>query len=224
MNMEMSINGSRSGQEVPGGLSLYAGDAACGAVPRFVVSLTMHVRSGILEQAVNDVLLLFPHLCACPVRTEGGDVLRKDTGRVKVFRKEISRDGMTDASGDMDGRLFRVSCEGKTIFFDIHVALLDERGMAAFAKSVVFRYIQLAGYPVSNDGNVRTLTDGEIHVSEEDPMEQTPVVPCSETEKQAFGMLDSVLKSFPSWKPGDLPEVRKTGDYKAAPVEPKPKK
>lgn len=179
MNMEMSINGSRSGQDVPGGLSLYAGDAACGAVPRFVVSLTMHVRSGILEQAVNDVLPLFPHLCACPVRTEGGYVLRKDTGRVKVFRKEISRDGMTDVSGDMDGRLFRVSCEGKTIFFDIHVALLDERGMAAFAKSVVFRYIQLAGYPVSNDGNVRTLTDGEIHVSEEDPMEHIADIPAS---------------------------------------------
>ena len=66
--------------------------------------------------------------------------------------------------------------------------------------------------------------DGRFFNTEEDPMEQTPVVPCSETEKQAFGMLDSVLKSFPSWKPGDLPEVRKTGDYKAASVEPKPKK
>ncbi|MBO8445557.1 MAG: hypothetical protein IAC23_07690 [Bacteroidetes bacterium] len=179
MSIKMSIHGGQSGPDVSGGLSLYAGDAACGTVSRFVVSLTMHVRSGILERAVNDVLPLFPHLYSCPVRTDGGYVLRKDMSPVRVFRQEVSRGGMTNVCGGMDGRLFRVSCAGKTIFFDIHLAMLDERGMAAFAKSVVFRYIQLAGYPISNDGNVRTLTDGEIHVSEEDPMEHIADIPAS---------------------------------------------
>lgn len=179
MNMEMNIQTDRPGPDVPGGFQLYAGDSACGAVPRFVVSLTMHVRAEMLERAVNDVMPLFPHLYFCPVRTDGGYVFRKNCGRVRVFRQEISSDGLTDAGGDMDGRLFRVSCSGKTIFFDIHLALLDERGMAAFAKSVVFRYLQLADYPVSNDGNVRTLTDGGIHVSEEDPMENIADIPAS---------------------------------------------
>ena len=164
--------------DLAGGLYLYADRSACGSVARFVVSLTMHVKGDVLEQAVNDVLVLFPHI---PVRVsrEGEQyVFGKNTARVPVCgESESARRSPGEESAG--GYLFTVSFSGKTVYFDIHMSLFDEKGMAAFAKAVVFRYVQLVGFPVENDGSVRALPDGGSHVSTDDPLDMIADIPAS---------------------------------------------
>lgn len=159
-----------------GCLSLYAGKSSCGVVPRFVVSLTMHVDRQVLEDAANEVISLFPHLRMRLVKDAGAYAFAPEESRIHV------RDGL--AGGDVlgsgpDPYLFRISCSFKTVCFDIHSSLLDERGMLAFVKSVIFRYIQLSGYEIDNDGSVRCLKGELPRESADDPFDAMEDIPAS---------------------------------------------
>ena len=190
----MSIQTGNITPDLAGAAFLYAGKSACGSVPRFVVSMTMHVRRDVLEDALNDILPLFPHL-AVKISGNGAEYrLEHDCSRVPVSQADTSDAG---EKGKIcgDGRLFAVSCGRKSIFFDVHSSLLDERGMAAFAKAVAFRYIQLYGLPVANDGSVRAVSDGgSLNVSTEDPLELVRDIPAS----RPVWYMDAKAFSIPS--------------------------
>ena len=160
------------------GVYLYADNTACSPVSRFVVSLTMHVRKDVLCTAVNEVMSMFPNVAVRPAVEDGRYVFIPNSGPVPVFDGSLSRAGL-HGEEDLHGYLFRVSFSGKTVYFDVHSSLLDERGLAAFAKSVIFRYIQLAGFPVENDGNVRALPDALASLSMDDPMAMLEDIPAS---------------------------------------------
>lgn len=165
---------------VGGCFSLYSGKTSRGTVPRFVVTLTMHVDRQILEDAANDVMVLFPHLRVRLSSLSSGYSFVRDESRIHVYQ---GVNGGGTIGGREDDCLFRISCAFKTVCFDVHASLLDEKGMAAFAKSVIFRYIQLSGYEVENDGSVRGMKDGVTRISEDDP----------------FGAIEDFPASRPAW-------------------------
>lgn len=163
--------------DLDGSIFLYSSDAVCGVVPRFTVSLTMHIDGRVLEDAVNDVIVLFPHMKVRLKKDSSGFMYVRNDSRIPVScctGKEVTLSDPT-----LNGYLFCVSYSGKTVFLDVHSALLDEKGLASFAKAIVFRYIQLSGYPVENDGSVRALPEGQQHVSMEDPFERIEDIPAA---------------------------------------------
>lgn len=177
MTAEMDIQDRPFAPDLDGSFFLYSDGAVCGVVPRFTVSLTMHIDGGILEDAVNDVIVLFPHMSVRLERDGSGFMYVSNRSRIPVSRCPDSAVSFSDPA--LNGYLFRISYSGKTVFFDVHSALLDEKGLASFAKAVVFRYIQKSGYPVDNDGSVRTLPEGQQHVSMEDPFERLEDIPAA---------------------------------------------
>lgn len=177
MTAEMDIQDSPFAPDLDGSFFLYSDGAVCGVVPRFTVSLTMHIDGNILEDAVNDVIVLFPHMGVRLERDGSGFMYRRNRCRIPVSRS--SGRGVTFSDPSLNGYLFRISYSEKTVFFDVHSALLDEKGLASFAKAVVFRYIQKSGYPVENDGSVRSLPEGQQHVSMEDPFERLDDIPAA---------------------------------------------
>lgn len=191
---EMSDQTSHYVPDLAGGVYLYADEASCGIVPRLVATLTMHIRQDVLEDAVNDVMSLFPHLPVRLAEEDGSYVFVRNGSRIPVFSESADCQAVLGSEA-LGGFLFRVSFCGKTIFFDVHSSLLDERGLSAFAKSVIFRYIQLSGYPIANDGNVRVLPDGSVHVSVDDPLELVEDIPAARPawymEAKAFCSLSS---------------------------------
>lgn len=177
MTADMAIEDRPFPPDLDGSIFLYSSDAVCGVVPRFTVSLTMHIDGRVLEEAVNDVIVLFPHMRVRLEKDSSGFVYARNESRIPVsccIEKEVL---LSDPA--LNGYLFCVSYSGKTVFLDVHSALLDEKGLASFAKAIVFRYIQLSGYPVENDGSVRALPEGQLHVSVEDPFEKIEDIPAA---------------------------------------------
>lgn len=173
----MDIQDRPFAPDLDGSFFLYSDGAVCGVVPRFTVSLTMHIDGSILEDAVNDVIVLFPHMCVRLERDGSGFMYLRNRSRIPVSQCPDGDVSFSDPA--LNGYLFRISYSGKTVFFDVHSALLDEKGLASFAKAVVFRYIQKSGYPLENDGSVRTLSEGGQHVSLEDPFERLEDIPAA---------------------------------------------
>lgn len=177
MTAYMDIEDRPFAPDLDGSIFLYSDEAVCGLVPRFTVSLTMHIDGRILEDAVNDVIVLFPHMKVRLVKDAAGFMYVRNDARIPVSvcsRKDVS---LSDPA--LNGYLFCVSYSAKTVFLDVHSSLLDEKGLASFAKAIVFRYIQLSGYPVENDGSVRALPEGQLHVSLEDPFEKIEDIPAA---------------------------------------------
>lgn len=139
-----------------GEVCLYQDGKSAGSVPRFVITLTMSVRKKELEDAVNETIHLFPQLAA-GVRLSGESLeLYPVSNPVPVSEEAAMGDpGFSIGSPETGEYLFQVSYSGKTLFFDWHLSLCDERGMAEFVKSVIFRYLQLCGFDVLNDGSVK---------------------------------------------------------------------
>lgn len=177
MTADMAIEDIPFAPDLDGSIFLYSGEAVCGVVPRFTVSLTMHVDGRILEEAVNDVIVLFPHMKVRLEKYSSGFMYVRNDARIPVSPSPGEEVTLSDPA--LNGYLFRVSYSAKTVFLDVHSALLDEKGLASFAKAVVFRYIQLSGYPVENDGSVRSLPGGQQNVSMDDPFEKIEDIPAA---------------------------------------------
>ena len=73
-------------------------------MPRFVVTLTMHVDRQILEDAANDVIVLFPHLRVRLSSLSSGYAFVRDESRIHVY-PGVSGGG-TIGGGEKDS-LFR---------------------------------------------------------------------------------------------------------------------
>lgn len=162
-----------------GELLLYQDSLRSGSVQCFVVSLTMGIDGDVLRQAVNDLMPRFSHLSVGAVTADGSIRLSHIDAKVpvnEVSGRDRCRTPENFSAGDY---LFRLSFCGKTVFFDWHSALCDERGMSEFVKAVVFRYLCLSGYPVSNDGSVNEPDDHAGRLEGIDPYERLEDFPAS---------------------------------------------
>ena len=145
-----------------GEIFLYQDSRDAGSVYRFVVTLTMHIHKRYLEQAIEDLMPRFPSFSVGLERSGESLRLVPLENEVPVFECgcDLVSDGLPLIGGpELGGYLFRVSYSGKTLLFDWHLSLCDGKGMFEFVKAAVFRYMQISGYPVSNDGTVKEADD-----------------------------------------------------------------
>ena len=165
-----------------GSTYLYSDSSKANTSFGFVVSMTMAVDTSLLEQALNGLMPRFPHVCLKAVREGDSVVLAKRTAPVRVLpigeRENFSGSGSFGRDS-----LFAVFVNHKTMYFDFHRALTDEKGIVPFVRAVLYRYLQLGGYDVENDGSVITA-DSEYHDIEAD---------------DAFVKLDDIPASRPIW-------------------------
>lgn len=165
-----------------GEIFLYQDSRLAGSVHRFVVTLTMHVRKERLEQAVNELMPRFMHFAAGVRKSGDSMVLVPVEAAVPVFEyvNDPEKGSLPGIGSDgLGGYLFRVSCSRKSVFFDWHLALSDGKGMLEFVKAVVFRYVQICGFPVRNDGTVKEAEEPSNAVEGIDPYERLDDIPAS---------------------------------------------
>lgn len=148
---------------------LYGSNADVAVSSRFVATLTMHLKTMILEQALNEAVVRFPHI-AVGVKEVGGEYrFVPVSAPVRVYDIKDADQPYVFGDDALNGYLFKVSVSHKTICFDFSRALVDEYGLMTFVKSVIYRYIELAGYPLSDDGSVKKLSDPVIAAEGTDP-------------------------------------------------------
>ena len=121
-----------------GRASLYGSNAHVPVSSRIVATLTMHLREDVLCMVMKEAVARFPHL-AVKVSVSGGDF-------------------MFSAYDAFDEHLLMVNICDRSIYFDFNRALADITGMMSFVKAVLFRYLELSGCQVVNDGSVKSLT------------------------------------------------------------------
>lgn len=150
---------------------LYGGNAGVSVSSRIVATLTMHLHEDILSSVLQEAAVRFPQMAVrLEIRGERFAFV-PCRGPVPLFHAEDDSQGIADFSdGALGGFLFRVSYIHKTVYFDFHRALTDEYGMMSFAKSVLFRYLELAGCPVRNDGSVKLLSGAYFQAEGVDAM------------------------------------------------------
>ncbi len=183
--MTISIDSHMQNNLTPGAageIFLYQDSRRSGAVHRFVVTLTMHIRREQLEQAVAQLMPRFSHF-AVGVRRAGESIVFCPLSSV-VPVCESGDDLVSDSlpeigSAELGGYLFRISYSRKSVYFDWHLSLSDGKGMLEFIKAVVFRYIGLCGFPVRNDGTVKEADEPSNAVEGIDPYVRLEDIPAS---------------------------------------------
>lgn len=133
-----------------GRASLYGSNAHVPVSSRIVATLTMHLREELLEQVLVEAAGRFPYF-SVKVAVADGDY---------VF----------SASDAFDETLLKVTMCDRTIWFDFHRSLADSTGMMSFVKAVLFRYLEISGCKVTNDGSVKTLSSSSLAAEAQDPM------------------------------------------------------
>lgn len=163
-----------------GGVSyLYSSNANTSVSSRFVATLTMHLQKPLLETALNDTIHRFPHLSVGVSEIDGRFVFVPVNDYAHVFDADDSGQPFVFGSPSLGGYLFKVSVSHKTIIFDCSRALADEFGLMTFVKTVLYRYLELAGYPVSNDGTVKMTQDSPMPFEGSDPFPRMEDMPAS---------------------------------------------
>ncbi len=142
-----------------GRASLYGSNAYVPVSSRIVATLTMHLREDVLQKVMVESAARFPHLSVRLSISDGDYVFCPS----EVF----------------DERLLRVTMCDRTICFDFHRALADSTGMMSFVKAVLFRYLELSGCQVTNDGSVKSLSGSFSAVEAQDPMMKLEDKPAS---------------------------------------------
>lgn len=158
---------------------LYSDSAASSVSSRIVAALTMHLQHDILQRALDEAILRFPQMGVEAVPDNGKFVFKQAKGPLKVYRSEDSDQPACFGDPRLGGFLFKVSYCHKTVYFDFHKAIADEYGMMSFVKAILFRYFELAGYPVENDGTVKLLSGTYFPAEGDDPMEKIADIPAS---------------------------------------------
>lgn len=154
-----------------GGMAyLYGSNADASVSSRFVATLTMHLRTMILEQALNEAVRRFPQVAVTVGEVDGEYVLIPVDAPVRVFDIKDADQPYLFGDPALSGYLFKVSVSHKTICFDFSRALVDVHGLMAFVKAVIYRYLELAGYPVSSDGTVKLLSGSYFPAEGDDPL------------------------------------------------------
>jgi hypothetical protein len=129
----------------------------------------MHIDPVILAKALGETMVRFPQMSVGLVEEENCRTFISVGGPVPVFKaeEEIPSDFLDPSLG---GYLLRVSYNHKHVYVDFHRALADEYGMISFVKALLLRYLELAGFPVHNDGSVKSVSSEYFAAEGEDPM------------------------------------------------------
>lgn len=150
---------------------LYGRNAGVSVSSRIVATLTMHLNGDILAAVLQEAAVRFPQMMVGLGMQGERFCFVQRHGPVPLFNAEDDSCANADFSdASLGGFLFRVSYIHKTVYFDFHRALTDEYGMMSFAKSVLFRYLELCGYPVRNDGSVKLLSGAYFQAEDADAM------------------------------------------------------
>lgn len=154
-----------------GGMAyLYGSNADASVSSRFVATLTMHLKPVVLEQALNEALKRFPQIAVGVGESDGELLFVPLDAPVRIFDIKDADQPYVFGDPALNGYLFKISVSHKTICFDFSRALVDAHGLMTFVKSVLYRYIELNGYPVSNDGTVKLLSGSYFPAEGGDPM------------------------------------------------------
>lgn len=148
---------------------LYGSHADASVSSRIVAALTMQIDPALLASSLHEAVVRFPHF-GVGCHYEGGKVIfRELEAEVPVFEDNADQpSGFDDPS--LNGYLFKVTYAHKTVCFDFHRAMADEAGMMTFVKSVLFSYLERAGYPVTTGGAVKLLSSEYFKAEGEDAM------------------------------------------------------
>ena len=148
---------------------LYGNHADASVSSRIVAALTMQIDPAILADSLQDAVTRFPHF-GVGLHQEGGRILfRELDAEVPVFEDDAEQPFAFD-DPDLNGYLFKVVYAHKTVCFDFHRAMADEAGMMTFVKSVLFNYLERAGYPVTTGGAIKLLSSEHFKAEGEDAM------------------------------------------------------
>lgn len=157
---------------------IYGNHADASVSSRVVAALTVHLDVDFLIAALEESRARFPHLFVSLKEVEGRYIFVPSDAEVPVF--ESTDDLPKDFSDPrLNGYLFQFSCSGKMIFMDFHRSLSDEFGMLSFMKAVLFRMLELSGYPVKNDGSVISLKSECLDSESTDPILRIDDLPAS---------------------------------------------
>ncbi len=178
----MSGNSGYLTPDLLGSAGLYSDSVKANTAFSFVAGLTMAVDAELLERALNDLMPRFPQFYLRVEKSGESFIYAERTVPVRVNALQ-DRDMSCTEDGFGSESLFAVSVLHKTVVFDFHRALTDEKGVVPFIRAVLFRYLELDGYEVENDGSVITV-DSDFHDIEAD---------------DAFVRLDDIPASRPVW-------------------------
>ncbi len=147
---------------------LYGSNAGASVSSRIVAALTMHLNPQLFSEALQEAAVRFPQMSVCLAVRDGRYVFEPVSAPVPLFKCGEEPYDFRDEA--LRGYLFKVSYVHKTVYFDFHRALSDEYGMMTFAKAVLFRYFELSGFPVENDGSVKLMSGSYFKAEGDDPM------------------------------------------------------
>lgn len=140
-----------------GKIFLYNTHETVACVPRHIIRMKETVKPDILQQAVAAALLRFPHMMLGVEPTETGFRYRQNVRQPVILPFDGVEQRYMIGSKDTNGYLFLVGYQGKTITMEYQHSISDGRGFEEFIRCVLFQYLQLCGYPVTNDGSVRSM-------------------------------------------------------------------
>lgn len=158
---------------------LYSNSAESSVSLRFVATLTMHLKVMVLEQALNEAVHRFPHIAVRVKEVDGELFFEPQDLPVRVFDIKDADQPYVFGDPALNGYLFKVSVSHKTICFDFCRALVDENGLMNFVKAVIYRYLELSGCPVVNDGTVKLMSSEYFQAEGDDPMPKIDDMPSS---------------------------------------------
>ncbi|MCI5704039.1 hypothetical protein [Agathobaculum sp.] len=136
---------------------LYNTHETVACVPRHTIRMSEKVKPALLEQAVGQALLRFPHMMLAIEPTETSFRYVHNVRPPKVLPFDGARTRYTIGSADTGGYLFLVGYQDDTITLEYQHSVSDGRGFEEFIKTVLFEYLRLDGKPVANDGTVRGM-------------------------------------------------------------------
>ena len=158
---------------------LYSDSATVSVSSRIVAVLTVHLQENILYQALSEAVRRFPQLAVSPAVSGSEYCFQPASGNLAIFRADDPDQPECFGDSRLGGYLFKVSYLHKTLFFDFHKSIADEYGMMTFAKSVLYRYLELSGFPLENDGTVKLMSSTYFSAEGDDPMEKLAEIPAS---------------------------------------------
>ena len=127
----------------------------------------MQIDPAIMAASLEEALTRFPHFAVG--LQQDRVVFREVNAEVPVFEEDADQPFSFDDPA-LNGYLFKVTYAHKTVCFDFHRAMADEAGMMTFVKSVLFDYLEKAGYPVTTGGAIKLLSSEYFKAEGEDPM------------------------------------------------------
>ena len=140
-----------------GKIFLYNTHETVACVPRHTIRMRDPVRPDILQKAVEQALLRFPHMMLGLEPTDTCFRYRTNVLPPVVLPFDGVEKRYTIGSPDTHGYLILVGYEGNTITMEYQHSISDGLGFEEFIRCVLFQYLTLCGYPVENDGSVRSL-------------------------------------------------------------------